>query len=620
MVTWDRNDPTATGFDVFRNGVQVASTTVAGDPWDDFDYTDTAVSAGRAYSYQVRARYPDGTASALSAASRVTIRSTSGVGSGRVFDVDSYSGSDVERARSAVSAAKSAGGGVVLFGPRTYVFSGALDVGSANNVVLRGAGLDRTFIQPGFAGAGSAGGGAPSMIRFGGSHVGAANRLTAPINVGDRTASFDSVGGLAPGQVLIFDQKYSQAEPTRFDQNNIVQDPGTGRDDRYRWDANEIVSVSGSTVTFKYPFSQSFTTAVRPRRASSGFGNGIERLTVQGRSAGDTTYYRLVSLRSQSRFVVGDVRGRWANQNYFSVGGTYDVRFVRFHGPHGGAVNYTRGITKYKLAIGRAANFTFIGGVMGEPTHDQNKSFITTQWAQRSLVRNSQFFGSRNYSFNEHGGGSRHYIFENNYIKGTPNTYYGVAYLGNSTWGFAGAGILRNNVADGGPRFLHLEENSYEVRVLDNVVRNLVPSPTSQGTTSARFIYGEGWRGPDTHPHFYGSLRLTVARNRVTNVSGDGVDLGRAGSNFFPYLGVRDVVIKDNSFSVSGAAIRLQGDSSATRRFQVSGNSGTNRYVKPALGSTDHWAGNADGVTQGIAKTVPWTSESFDWSRYDTSR
>lgn len=619
LVTWDRSDAAATGYQVIRDGALVATVAVAGDPWDDLAYKDTSVQPGQTYGYQVRAMFSDGAVSDVSASSRIRMRTDADLGAGRVFEVDRQTGTtDLAKAQAAVNAAKADGGGVVLFAARTYTLGGALQISGGNNVVLRGAGAERTVIQPGFAGAASPSGASPDLIRFTGTTTRLSTALSSGVNAGDRSVSVDSTAGLAPGQVIIFDQKHAQAEPTWFETNAVLQDPGTGQDERYRWDANEITAVDAASnaVTFKYPFSQSFTSGVPWLRISSGSGNGIEQLTVQGRSAAESTYYRLVTVKDQSRMTIADVQSRWANQSYAHISG-YDVRLIGFRGPDGGPNSYTDGISKYKISIGRASNFTFVGGVMGEPGHDRNKSFLTTQWAQRTLVRHSRFLGSRTYAFNEHGGGSRDVVFENNYISGTTNTEYGGVYLGNSTWGFAGSAILRNNVQIGGPRFLHMEENSYEIRVLDNMARDLAPSPLPQGTTSARFIYGEGWKGPDTAPELYASVRITVQRNKVVNVSGDGVDLGRAGSDFYPILGVKDVLISDNSFGVSGTAVRLQGSSTDTRRFQVFDNSGTNRYVRPELVSGDYWSGNMDGVSYGTPTPVEWSAPFFAWERHD---
>jgi len=619
LVTWDRNDPTAIGYQVLRNGAVVARVAVSGEPWDDMAFKDTSVQAGQSYGYQVRAVFADGVLGALSTTTAIRVRSGADLGAGKVYEVDRQAGTtDVARAQAAVNAAKANGGGVVLFGARTYTFSGALQVSGTDNVVLRGAGMSSTVIQPGFPGAASPSGASPDLIRFTGVTGSLSTALTRGINVGDRSVSVRSTAGLAPGQVIIFDQKYSQAEPTWFESNGVVQDPGTGRDQRYAWDANEITAVDASTgtVTFKYPFSQAFTAAVPWLRINKGVGNGIEQLTVQGRSSAETTYYRLVTIKDQSGMTIADVQGRWANQSYVNASG-YDIRMVGFKGPQGGPNNYTDGISKYKISVHEASNFTFVGGVMGQVGDDRNKSFLTTQWAQRTLVRHSQFLDSRNYAFNEHGGGSRESIFENNYITGNTKTEYGGVYLGNSTWGFAGSAILRNNLQVGGPRFLHMEENSYAVRVLDNVVRDLAPSPLPQGTTSARFIYGEGWKGPDTAPDLYASVRMTIQRNKVSNVAGDGVDLGRAGSNVYPILGVKDVLISHNFLGVTGTAVRLQGSSTDTRRFQVFGNGGTNRYVRPGFVAGDYWAGNADGLAYGVPTAVDWSTPSFGWQVFD---
>jgi hypothetical protein len=621
LVTWDLSDPTATAYQVVRDSTVIGTVRVAGDRWDDLAYKDTSIKAGRTYSYQVRPMFADGAVGDLSTPATLRIRSGADLGTGSVFEVDRQTGAtDLAKAQAAVDAAKAAGGGVVLFGARTYRLSGALVVSGANDVVLRGAGMDRTFIQPAFAGASHPSGGSPDVIRFTGTTVKLSTTVTSAVKVGDRSLSVNSTAGLARGQVIIFDQTHAQVEPTWFEANGIVQDPGTGQDARYRWDANEIVALDAATgrVTFKYPFSQSFTSTVPWVRIDRGYGNGLEQLTVQGRSSSESTYYRLVTVRNQSRMAIADVQSRWANQSYAHISG-YDVRMIGFRGPDGGPNNYTSGVSKYKISLYRASNFTFVGGVMGEPSHDRNKSFITTQWAQRTLVRHSQFHGSRTYAFNEHGGGSRDVIFENNYIRGTTNTEYGGVYLGNSTWGFAGSAILRNNLQVGGPRFLQMEENSYEIRVLDNVAYDLVPSPLPKGTTSARFIYGEGWKGPNTDPSLYASLRMTIQRNTIVNVSGDGVDLGRAGSNFYPIRGVKDVIISDNFFGVSGTAVRLQGSSTDTRRFQVVNNGGKNRYVKPEFVEGDHWSGNMDGVAYGIPTEVAWSAPFFSWEADDRS-
>ncbi len=609
LVTWDRSDPAATGYQVVRDGVVVKTTTVSGDPWDDLSFTDATVVPSATYLYQVRALFGDGTTSALSPAFRIHVRSTADVGSGRTFEVDTYSGTDRERAQAAVAAATSAGGGVVVFGARTYTFDAPLRVDSADNVVLRGAGSDRTFLQPGFAGESATCGSGGQLVVFTGRQTKLAIQLTSPVAVGERTLKVDSTSGLAAGQRIIFYESppVNDADPWQMETAGVMQDPGTGRDERHRWDAGQIVAIdtTAKTVTFEQPFSQSFTTAVPWTRLDKGNGNGIERLTVQGRSSTETTHYRLVDLIPQADFTMADVQGRWANRNYVRASG-YDIRVVGFKGPLGDPGG-TDGSCKYKFSVWRATNFTFVGGEMGEPTHNQNTSFITTQRAQRTLVRASKFWGNRTYAFNEHGLGSRHFIFENNFVAVGPNAEKAGVFVGNSSFGFAGPGIIRNNTFSGNRRDISMQENSYELRILDNIMRN----------TGDRVISGYGWAGPDTSTDLYGSIRWTIARNRIEGAQGDGIVLGEASSPWYPYPGVKDVIISTNQIGVRGTAIRLLGTSTATKRFQVSNNGGTNTYVRPELVAGDFWHGNADGTSFGTATSTSWSAPYFSWEARD---
>jgi len=307
LVTWERSDPSATAYEIYRDGTKIATTTVSGDPWDDLSYQDT-VTPSSTHVYQVRAVSPAGDGD-LSAPFGIRVRGSVDVGSGRIFRVDNYTGTDLQRATAAIAAAHAAGGGVVRFGARTYVFDQTLVV-AGDDVVLQGAGIDQTFIQPGFAGTAGACDTPAPLIAFRGQRTRLSVTPAAPITVGARTVTFAAPPPVAPGQVLVFDESQPQAGPFVQAANGIVQDPGTGSDDRYRWDANEVLAVSGSTVTFKYPFSQPFTTAVRPQLIASGYRDGIERLTLQGRGANETTYYQLLLLDQVAKFAAADVRQR----------------------------------------------------------------------------------------------------------------------------------------------------------------------------------------------------------------------------------------------------------------------------------------------------------------------
>lgn len=600
MVTWDRSDAKATGYDVLRNGSVVATVAVTGDAWDDLDYTDTAVTGGATYSYQVRARFADGTTSGVSSPSTLVVRSDAQIGSGRIFAVDSYSGTDRQRAQAAVDAAKAAGGGVVEFAARTYTLDGAVQVAQGNNVVLRGAGMNSTFLQPSFAGDSLSCGSGGQLVNFSGRQMALPNRLAAPVAVGDRTVRVNSTSGLAPGQYIELYEPppVSNANSGQNAAAGVLQDPGTGRDERHRWDANEITAVDAAagSVTFRYPWSQSYTTAVPWTLIDRGIGNGIERLTIQARSASETTYYSLVVLASQARFSMADVQGRWSNRNYLKTSG-HDIRVVGFRGPLGDPAGVS-GTCKYKFSVWRTSNFIFVGGQLGDAADDRNQSFITFQRAQRVLVRNSRFERTRTYAFGEHGLGSRHWVFENNYVAGASRSAIS---LGHSEFGFSGPGIVRNNTFEGNTRDIDMSENSYELRVLDNVMRN----------TRDRVVSGAGWAGPSTTSDLYGSLRWTIARNTITSGGGDGIVLGQGTSGYFGYVGVKDIVVEDNRIEVLNTAIRLDGDSTATHRFQVRGNTGVPRYVRPPFVLGDHWVGNADGLSYGSAIAVPWSAPFF---------
>ena len=599
MVTWDRSDPSAVGYDVMRNGAVIGTVSVAGDAWDDLDFRDASVSAGASYDYQVRARYTDGTTSVASAPNRITIRSNFQIGSGRTFSVDAYTGTDVQRAQAAVNAAKAAGGGVVQFGARTYSFDTTLQVSLADNVILRGAGAGSTFLQPTFAGDSTSCGTGGQLVNFTGRQTSLATTLVAPVAVGDRTVRVATTAGLAPGQVIVLYEPspVSNANSGDYPAAGVVQDPGTGRDERHRWDANEITGVDSTagTVTFRHPWSQSYTTAAPWAVIDKGIGNGIERLTIQGRSSTEATHYSLVLLSNQARFAMADVDGRWTNRNYLRTSG-YDIRVVGFRGTVGNP-NGVKSTCQYQLSVWRTSNFSLFGGQLGEATHALNQSFITFQRSQRVTVRNSRFERSLTYAFNEHGLGSRDWVFENNYIATGPTATHAAVSLGHAEFGFSGAGIIRNNTFEGNNRDILLTENSYGVRVLDNTMRN----------TQQAVITGAGWAGPNTETTLYGSMRSTISRNTVIGGRGDGIVLGMGNSGYFAYVGVKDVVIESNALDVLGTAIRLEGDSGSTQRFQVRFNTGVARYIRPAFVVGDHWVGNADGVTFGTATEVPWT-------------
>jgi hypothetical protein len=601
LVTWDRNDPSATGYQVLRDGEELGVITVADDAWDDTCFRDTAVTAG-AHSYSVRAIAG---ASAGEPSPSYQLRVRSDADFGQIYAVDSYDGvDDSDRIDAALAAATAAGGGVVLLAARPYLLSRGI-VLSGDNLVLRGAGVDQTILQPTYPGVGGddACAGTERIVELDELLTDLGPLLGAAITPGDRVVTVSSSADLAVGQIILLSETNPEQEPAEFAAQGIVQDPGTGQDGRYPYESNEIVAVSGTTVTFKYPFSYGFSTSTPWQRYDQGRHNGVEQLTIQGRDANELTWYDGLTLRGADNFAA-EVKVRWTNRRLAEVSG-HNLRLVGFQGPYGGPQGAVDGICRYKVQIYKSTNALMVGATMGRSTDDQNMSLLTIQQTVRIVVRNSVFQRSLTYGVNEHGEGSRHLLVENNYfVIGLADGITGIL-LGNSTWGFSGPMIIRNNTFESNYRDIRVDQNSYEVRILDNVSRN----------DGQWFVRAFGWAGPDTAADLYGSMRMTIARNRVSS-AGWGLYLGTE-DGVYPYAGMQDVVVKGNAFDVASDAIVLSGDSTLSKRFQVSDNSGTASYTKPDFVDGDYWSGNADGESYGSPTDVPWTVESFDWEQYD---
>jgi hypothetical protein len=599
LVSWDRSDPSATGYEVLRDGAVIARLAVDGDAWDDTCFQDLRPPAGT-HAYAVRAVAGEVGGEPSPA---FTLRVRGDADFGAVYDVDSFAGADDSaRIAAALAAAEAAGGGVVRFGPRTYRLREGIVV-TGDDIVLRGAGPDRTFLQPTYAGVGgdSACSGTERIVDLRGTTTELGALLAAPIARGDRTATVTSAAGLAVGQIVLLDESHDELEPSEFEALGVPQDPGTGNDLRYAYESNEIVALDGTTVTFKLPFSYPFSVAAPWRRYERGLRDGVELLTIQGRSEDEQTWYDGLTLRGADAFAAA-VQVRWTNRRLAELSG-HAVRLVGFHGPYGGPRGAEDGSCRYKVQIYKSTNALVVGAVLGHSEHDVNRSLITIQQTVRTVVRNSLFQRSRSYGVNEHGEGSPHLLIENNRFVCGASSPYAIDF-GNTTWGFSGPAIVRNNSFEGHQRDLQIAENSYEIRVLDNVARG----------NSLVFLRAYAWAGPDTDPTLHGSMRMTVARNVVSGSMG--MYLGPP-DGFYPYTGMRDMVIRDNVFDVAEEAIHFFGDSTQTNRIQVSGNGGTAEYDKPELVAGDYWADNGDGESFGAPTDVPWTAETFAWEAYD---
>jgi hypothetical protein len=605
IVSWDRNDISVTGYEVFRDNVVIGTVLSQNEPWNDTSFKDRTAKPG-IHRYTVRA-ISNGIKGRESAPYQIRIRSDADFG--KVYNVDSYSGStDSEKINKAIAAATSAGGGIIQLSPRIYKLSSlkgapAIDI-TGNNIVIRGAGIDKTVLQPDYPGWEGTDEcpGTKQIVRFKGTLAPLATRLASPIKPGDRKALVNSASGLKIGQVILFSQTHAESEPAEFFSQGLPFDPGTGQDDRYPYESNEIVDIKGTSVKFKYPFSYGFTESVPWRVYVSGMHNVIELLTIQGRSENEQTFYDALTLNGADNYAA-EVKAQWTNRRMAGISG-HNLRLVGFQGPFGGPKGMLRKICRYKVQVYKASNVLIVDATMGRNSDDHNMSLVTIQQTVRVIVRNSQFFKSRTYAVNEHGEGSRHLLVENNRFAIGDTGQYAIL-LGNDTWGFSGPIIIRNNVFENNQKDIQVGENSYEARILDNV---------SYGV-KRQFIYGSGWAGPFTSEDLFGSMRMTIARNQILR-GASGIYLG-SNKGIYPFPGVRDILIFDNILQVSGDAITLNGNSNQTKRFQVFRNKGTMNYIKPTLVDGDYWSGNADGVIFGKAIQYPWSNENFAWEEFN---
>ncbi|WP_137815076.1 hypothetical protein [Gandjariella thermophila] len=597
------------------------------DKWDGCAWRDSTVTAGTTYDYFVTAVVGG---IELPATQHAQIR-VSGSG-GPVFTANGTTRAAIQAAGDAANAA---GGGVVQLAgtpsaPVTYALDGMVDGTAWSNVVIRGGGKTATIIQPAPSWIGNPGSGgvSPTLIRFGRT-VNTAGSLAAAINPGDRTTQWTSVAGLAVGDVIKFNQRQPQTgDPNTFLARcrslGIVHDP-TGMDDRFPCETNEIVAISGTSVTFRYPFACHFTTSVVPQRIVCSR-VGVERCTVQGKSSTNMEFFWGVDLGDSAFSHVADVLVRWTNAKFIATKG-YRNRIVDVDGPDGGAAGYgsagTDGNTvKYRVLAEEGANLTMVGCVWGTSGDTHQQSWMTGEFMQRVVVRHSQFFDTLSHAVNEHGTGSRYWLVENCYFHPGPNGR--AVWHGNGSWGFSGETITRNCLVDGGFDALYYPENPRSTIVLDCTLRNF----------SNTALWINGWAGSGIggiqNPANYGSIKLVFRRNTVSTTldTGYGVvsDQG-VPTTGYQYLGVKDIVINGNSFAQAGqfrSAVWLRGDSTQTNRFQIFDNSRTYlgspawRATLPALVPGDYLNNNGDGVTYGSRSVQPWEVESFAWEGYDT--
>ena len=97
---------------------------------------------------------------------------------------------------------------------------------------------------------------------------------------------------------------------------------------------------------------------------------------------------------------MADLDGRWVNRNNLKAMSVYDTQ-VGGLGPVRQPEQRLGGDLPVQVQRGALGEFAFVAGDMGQPIDDNNVSLITTQRAERTLVRASKFWGTRTYAFNE---------------------------------------------------------------------------------------------------------------------------------------------------------------------------------------------------------------------------
>lgn len=606
------------------NAATASPTRPFDDTWNKCAFKDTAVTAGQTYRYAVRA-FVGAESTTSTALAVLTVTSDGAYGTVRQVAAPS-GGDDTTVLQTAINTAE-AEGGIAVLQTGTYKFSQLTFKGS--RMVLRGQGEDVTFLRPigpGGAGTGTA---AQDQIVISGSRVTLTATLSQAIAVGSTTVTLSATNELSVGSVVIFVAPNVGGTATAAYGRGDVITPGVEYDEINRWECNEVTAISGTSVTFKFPFSQPIPTSASIQRVGEATvgvrqrGLVFERFTIEGVSATDSTYFTHFDVDGVAGIRWADVRARHANGNVAAIANSYDATFVDCDEPHHGTAPAQT--IQYSISFARAANGRVIACSFGTDGVELVKSPVSTQRAPRTLVRHSVFHWPANYACNEHGGGSRDWIFENCWFNLGTNTEYAGVFVGNPDFANAGRGIVRNNRQDRGPILVYGREHSYGVRVLDNIAYDLASNALS--LAAALVVWG-GWDAPAEQSANWGAARLAVKRNAVFGSTGRGLLLGRRSSTYFGdgtagnpdpaadgggYLGVKDAIVENNHLDVTGTAVELLGTSTTTNRFQVRNSTGRVSFIKPGFVTGDHWENNGDGELFGSATAVGWADEFFAW-------
>ncbi len=603
LVTWDHAVRSASSYEVARDGRSIGTVTIDDRPWDDTSWRDPSVPSG-IHRYEVRAIVGN-EIGPWSEPAEVEVRGSVDIGA--VFRVDDFDGSDLRRAQQAVDAAADAGGGIVQFGVGDYVFDDPLVI-YGDGVLLRGAGESLTNLRVGFPGGDDSCGRVTPLVLFQSGLTPLDSVLAEPAPSGSTTMTFASRPAVSPGDVVSIDGVVGQLTSWDSAERGIAQDPTIPNDERYPFDYGRVVSVTGNTIEIDHPVTQGLTVGSALARFDFGIGNGMELLTVSGISADDTSYQRLIDARDQVDFRVADVTVQWANRTMLDASG-YGITLIGLTSIDGGAGGYELEACKYKVGLGPATDVVIVGSTFGSQEHDLNMSLLTLQFVYRAMIRNSTFGGSRTYGFNEHGGGSRLLVFENNFVASGPNSWSGVL-LGNDTWGFGGETAIRNNEFAGNIIDVLMVENPYGISIVGN---------HSSGCSDVCITWA-GWGGehdgyqPIPDPTAWGSAKLLVAANVIIDAEA-GIRLGADDSGAFRYIGVRDVVVFGNDIQSSGPGLTVLGDAASSGRLWVA----DNRFgggIETGTPGDDWWFWDNDtGPAIGSSPLPDWAQPYQEWER-----
>jgi len=601
LITWDRNDPAATGYRVYRDGVQIATTTDAGaaDDWDKRYYKDTGVTAHTTHSYQVAA-VSGSTVGLKSRPCQLHIRASSPA---KTFDVTTMSGADIRaQLANALTAARASSPtwtspAVVLFPAGTYAFTAAelssTLVAGDRNIIIRGAAKTTTILRAAYAGSTSEAGTDKIVIRWGGT-TSAISGLNPTVAVARASRQVT----LEAGHPFVAGDKIWLSE--------IASTNATALDltDSYdAWDCNIVESVAGQVVTVRYPWAKPFTVSATVGRLDIS-GCGIEQLTVEGQSNTETGYYTLLAVEHAANHTIAECRFRYFNRNAIYLRG-YRNRVVACDFTLTDPRVHAGESQRYMISSGRGMGLVVCGCVFGDLDR-ASSSMITNSVSHKQVVRHNQFRRSVNYGWNSHGAADYWDVIENNYFL-MPEASKGGVFLGNSSFVYAGPTRIRGNLFDQcATACVACQQNSYQMILNDNWFRDAIDDLVN-------------WYGaalPTMAPATYGSARSAISRNQCDYTTAAkanrGFVIGQSLSPT-PFAGVRDLLIRANEIDVDADAIKIGGTAAESYNLQVYQNTGNSDYTRPPLVAGDYWNGNADSVPVSGSGTdaTPFFADTF---------